>query len=452
MKLIGENREKWLASYRRTHFVVGEDGDLVFVPFGTSNLLVRRAYRVPDESMAGRLGETHLRWAFVAIGLVILGVAHPVLATEAGSEFPLSAWLIYMAIGLLAPLILPLVAVLRLCWGLPLAQRAAGDASASHEPARGALLVMGAMLVAAAVGFSNVLRVAEPRLALALAIAATVALLLAILVPVVLRLRRLRVENEQLEAAVASRTEEVEDLNRRFEARLREQVQHIERLGQLKHFFAAPVAEMLFGDQAFNPAKVHRREITAVSIDLCGFTAFSETSEPEEVIEVMRAYHAELGIQVNRWQATLEHFAGDGAMLFFNDPVEVPDHPMRAVELALSLMQAMQPHLAEWKGNGFDIGLGIGIATGYATIGAVGYEGRWEYAAIGTVCNLAARLCSESRNGQVVISKRFLAQLDERVEVEALGERVLKGLSRPVAAFNIVALKQSAAEAPKVAA
>jgi class 3 adenylate cyclase len=226
-----------------------------------------------------------------------------------------------------------------------------------------------------------------------------------------------------------------------LEARVQEQVRHIERLGQLKHFFAAPVAEMILNDSAFDPAKVHRRELTAVSIDLRGFTSFSESSEPEEVISVLRIYHAELGIQVNRCQATLEHFAGDGVMLFFNDPVEVEDHPMRALDLAVGLRAAMQPHLSEWKSNGFDIGLGIGIATGYATIGAVGYEGRWEYAAIGTVCNLAARLCAEAKDGQIVVSKRFLSRIGDRAECDSLGDRNLKGLSRPVAAFNVVALR-----------
>jgi class 3 adenylate cyclase len=149
---------------------------------------------------------------------------------------------------------------------------------------------------------------------------------------------------------------------------------------------------------------------------------------------------------VNRCQATLEHFAGDGVMLFLNDPVEVTDHPMRAIELAVALREAMRPYLAEWRSNGFDIGLGIGIATGYATIGAVGYEGRWEYAAIGTVCNLAARLCAEAKDGQIIVSRRFISRLGERAQFEALGERALKGLTRPVAAFNVVALNQGVPE------
>jgi putative methionine-R-sulfoxide reductase with GAF domain len=199
---------------------------------------------------------------------------------------------------------------------------------------------------------------------------------------------------------------------------------------------------MILNEKDFDPAKVHRRELTAVSMDLRGFTAFSETSEPEEVISVLRSYHAELGILVNRHNATLEHFAGDGVMVFLNDPVEIEDHPMRALELAVALRAAMRPHLEEWRSHGFDLGMGVGIATGYATIGAVGYEGRWEYAAIGTVCNLAARLCAEAKDGQIVVSKRFLSRLGERAEVESLGERPLKGLTRPVAAFNVLALRE----------
>lgn len=256
-----------------------------------------------------------------------------------------------------------------------------------------------------------------------------------------LRTRKLRAENVRLEAVVEERTRELKELNETLERRVQEQVQHIEKLGQLKHFFAAPVAEMILNDKGFDPARVHRRELTAISLDLRGFTAFSETSEPEEVISVLRIYHAELGIQVNRCQATLEHFAGDGVMLFLNDPVEVKDHPLRALDLAVALREAMQPHLREWRANGFDLGLGIGIATGYATIGAVGYEGRWEYAAIGTVCNLAARLCSEAKDGQIVVSKRFLSRLGDRAVVDELGERPLKGLSRPVAMYNVKALR-----------
>jgi adenylate cyclase len=127
-------------------------------------------------------------------------------------------------------------------------------------------------------------------------------------------------------------------------------------------------------------------------------------------------------------------------MIFLNDPVEVPDHPMRALDLAVALRDAMRPHLAEWRANGFDIGLGVGIATGFATLGAVGYEGRWEYAAIGTVCNLAARLCAEAKDGQIVVSQRFVSRLGNRTQCEPLGERPLKGLSRPVAMFNVLRL------------
>jgi len=266
--------------------------------------------------------------------------------------------------------------------------------------------------------------------------------------PYILRIRRLRRENARLEAIVEQRTNELRDLNRILVARVKEQVDHIERLGQLLHFFAAPVAEMILNEKGFDPSAVHRRELTAISVDLQGFIAFSETAEPEDVISILRRYHSELGAQVNRFGATLEHFSGENVMVFLNDPIEIPDHPHRALDLAVALRDAMRSHLEEWRGHGFDIGLGVGIATGYATIGAVGYEGRWEYAAIGTVCNLAARLCAEATNAQIVVSRRFVARVGDAARFEPLGERPLKGLARPVAMFNVAGL---AAEVPAVA-
>jgi class 3 adenylate cyclase len=230
-------------------------------------------------------------------------------------------------------------------------------------------------------------------------------------------------------------------VNRSLAERVREQVDHIERLGQLKHFFPAPVAEKIVSERAFDPSLMHRREITVMAVDLRGFTAFSESAEPEEVMGVLNAYHAELGVLVNQNRATLEHFAGDGALLFLNDPVEVSDHTLRACEMAVALERALRPRLREWQQAHPALGLGIGLATGYATIGAIGFEGRWEYSAIGAVCNLAARLCDEARDGQILIPQRVHRAVAAEVVAEPLGELHLKGMFSPVPVSNVRAVR-----------
>lgn len=237
-------------------------------------------------------------------------------------------------------------------------------------------------------------------------------------------------------------------INESLAEQVRTQVDDIERLGQLKHFFAAPVAEMILNQKGFDPSHVHRREVTVMAVDLRAFTAFSETAEPEEVIGVLRAYHAELGVLVNRNRATLEHFAGDGAILFLNDPVEVPDHPLRACEMAVQLETALRPRLREWQRQYPSLGLGIGLATGYATIGAIGFEGRWEYSAIGSACNLAARLCAEARDGQILIPHRLRNHVGERISAQPLGEMILKGFAQPVAVFNLLSVPGSPVAEP----
>jgi class 3 adenylate cyclase len=455
---------KWLTTLKRElvekHlFDRTASGETIYVPYGTANLLARRTFIVPDDQVRDRIVAIHRRWirrsSVIFIGsLAVMVAALAVLPVD--RRFPPIAFGIAMVVILAAVLGSALAAMAEARKGLVEGpRRTFRHVLAIHDrdfgPSRRgpwlwSFFVLGLFAVELWAAYEEFTR---GRIGLAIGLAVIFAVFIIPMLalgPYVLRMRRLRAENERLEQVVRERTRELQELNRTLENRVQEQVQHIERLGQLKHFFAAPVAEMILNDKGFDPAKVHRRELTAVSIDLRGFTAFSETSEPEEVISVLRVYHAELGIQVNRCQATLEHFAGDGVMLFLNDPVELPDHPMRAIELAVALRDAMRPHLDEWKANGFDIGLGIGIATGYATIGAVGYEGRWEYAAIGTVCNLAARLCAEAKDGQIVVSKRFISRLGDRARFEALGERALKGLSRPVAAFNVVALNERVPE------
>ena len=192
-----------------------------------------------------------------------------------------------------------------------------------------------------------------------------------------------------------------------------------------------------------DPLKSHRREVTVVFLDLRGFTAFAETSEPEEVMGVLREYHAAMGRLILEHEGTLERFTGDGMMIFFNDPVPVPDAPERAVRMAVAMRARVDELLVTWRRRGYDLDFGIGIAQGYATIGAIGFEGRMDYGAIGTVTNLAARLCGEARPRQILIAQRVLGAVEALLEVEELGGLTLKGFSKPVAAFNVLQLKGS---------
>ena len=238
--------------------------------------------------------------------------------------------------------------------------------------------------------------------------------------------------------------DELTELNRTLERRVLEQVTQLERLGRLKRFFSPALAEAIVGGGADDPLKSHRREIVVVFLDLRGFTAFAETSEPEEVMGVLREYHAAMGELILAHEGTLERFTGDGIMVFFNDPVPVPDPQIRAVRMALAMRERVGSLTGRWQKLGFELHFGVGVAQGYATLGAIGFEGRWDYGAIGTVTNLAARLCGEARAGQILISRRLYGALESVVEVEPLGELTLKGFARPVSAFNIVAARATA--------
>jgi len=233
----------------------------------------------------------------------------------------------------------------------------------------------------------------------------------------------------------------IREWNRTLEERVDEQLVQLERLGRLKRFFSPQLAELIIAGGAEDPLKSHRREVVVVFLDLRGFTAFAETTEPEEIMGVLREYHAQMGQVILAHEGTLERFAGDGMMVFFNDPVPVPDAAARAVRMVLVMRERLTELTAKWRKRGFDLGFGAGIAQGYATIGAVGFEGRWDYGAIGNVTNLAARLCGEARPGQILIAQRVLASVEELVEVEAVGELELKGMSKAVSAFNLVGLK-----------
>jgi adenylate cyclase len=232
------------------------------------------------------------------------------------------------------------------------------------------------------------------------------------------------------------------ELNGTLEARVAAQVAELERLGRLKRFFSPQLAELIVNGGADDPLKSHRREVTVVFVDLRGFTAFAETAEPEEVMGVLREYHAEMGQVILSHEGTLERFTGDGMMIFFNDPMPVPDPADRAIRMAMEMRDRVTRLATAWRKRGYDLALGVGIAQGYATIGAIGFEGRWDYGAIGTVTNLAARLCSEAKAGQILVSSRVAAAIEDLVECEEVGALTLKGLLRPVPTLNVVAAKR----------
>ncbi|OLC96818.1 MAG: adenylate/guanylate cyclase domain-containing response regulator [Candidatus Rokubacteria bacterium 13_1_40CM_3_69_38] len=236
--------------------------------------------------------------------------------------------------------------------------------------------------------------------------------------------------------------DELGEWSRTLEQRVEAQVAQLERLERLKRFFSPQLAEMIVSGDADDPLKSHRREITVVFLDLRGFTSFAETSEPEEVMGVLREYHAEMGRLILEHEGTLERFTGDGMMIFFNDPVSVPDAPARAVRMAVAMRQRVDELLVRWRKRGYDLDFGVGVAQGYATIGAIGFEGRLDYGAIGTVTNLAARLCGEAKPGQILISQRVYGAVEDSVDVEELGGLTLRGFSKPVPAFNVLRLRR----------
>jgi class 3 adenylate cyclase/CheY-like chemotaxis protein len=245
---------------------------------------------------------------------------------------------------------------------------------------------------------------------------------------------------------IESQAAELAEWNRSLEQRVSEQVEALERIGRLKRFLAPQLVEVVLssGDESFLTS--HRREITVVFCDLRGFTPFSETAEPEEVMSVLTAYHAALGDLVVRFEGTLERFAGDGLMVFFNDPLPCPDAPERAVRMAVAMRNRVDELAAGWRQRGHELQLGIGIAQGYATLGVVGFEGRFDYAAIGTVTNLAERLCAKASPWQILVSARVHAAAKEILVAEEVGELELRGLSHPARAYNVLGL--DAARAP----
>ena len=236
--------------------------------------------------------------------------------------------------------------------------------------------------------------------------------------------------------------DELKELNAQLEKRVREQVAQLARLSRLKRFFSRPVAEAIIagGEELLEP---HRREITAVFLDLRGFTAFTDRADPDEVMELLRAYHATLGRTVDDYGGTLEHFAGDGIMIFFSDPLPVDKPAELAVRMAIALQEAFLPISKAWAKLGHEVGLGIGIAQGEATLGVIGFEQRWEYAAIGNVPNLAARLCGHARAGEIILDAQTETALGHVVDTESMGPLALRGFAQPVVAFRLKSLRNS---------
>jgi len=225
--------------------------------------------------------------------------------------------------------------------------------------------------------------------------------------------------------------------NKELEARVQGQLGQIERMGALKRFLAPQLAELIIARGEDSVLQSHRRDIVVVFGDLRGYTAFAETAEPEELLDLLNAYHAAVGPIVTRSEGTLDHFSGDGIMVFFNDPLPCPDAAERAVRMAVEMREALLELQTEWKKRGRQIGFGIGIAQGYATLGQIGFAERVGYTAIGTVCNLAARLCAEAKDGQILVSQRVAAAAEGIAALEEIGDLALKGLSQAVAVYNV---------------
>ena len=231
---------------------------------------------------------------------------------------------------------------------------------------------------------------------------------------------------------------ELNNLNQQLERRVADQVGEIERMGRLRRFLPPQVADLIVASGTEKQLESHRREITALFCDLRGFTGFSESSDPEDVMALLREYHAAIGEIINKYGGTLERYAGDGVMVVFNDPIPVDNPALQAVRMAVDMRAAIGALTEKWRRLGHEIGFGIGVAHGFATLGTIGFEGRFDYAAIGTVSNVASRLCDEAKPGQILISPRVLMAVEDAISVEPVGEFKLKGISRPLKAYNVL--------------
>jgi class 3 adenylate cyclase len=232
----------------------------------------------------------------------------------------------------------------------------------------------------------------------------------------------------------------LEEWNRTLGEKVEQQVSELKRMDRLRRYLSPQIAETILADDE-NVFKTHRREITIVFLDLRGFTAFSDSAEPEEVMDFLRDYHAEMGRLVFKFEGTLERFMGDGVVVIFNDPIRAENHAEKAARMALEMRDRVRELRVAWLKRGYDLDLGVGLAAGYATLGTMGFEGRMDYGTVGNLPNLAARLCAEAKGGQILTDQKTLSKIEEHFEAESLPELQLKGISRPVVAFNIVKAK-----------
>lgn len=245
---------------------------------------------------------------------------------------------------------------------------------------------------------------------------------------------------KDLHDRVTAQAADLATWNKTLEQRVADQLAEIERMSRLKRFLSPQIAEALLASGGESVLESHRRDITVVFCDVRGFTAFSETAEPEDVMSFLREYHACLGALIHKYEGTLERFTGDGLMVLFNDPLRCPDPSLRAVKMSVEMREQIRGLIGAWRKRGHDLGFGIGVSHGYATLGRIGFEGRFDYSAIGTVVNLAARLCAEAVDGQILIDGKVCSAIEGAAEVQPTGELKLKGLHRPVQAFNVSAL------------
>ena len=248
---------------------------------------------------------------------------------------------------------------------------------------------------------------------------------------------------KRLQDTVEKQRSEIAAWNTQLQQKVDEQVAELDRLGRLKGFFSPQLAEAIVSAGAEDLLKPHRREVTVVYLDLRGFTTFTDSTEPEEVMSVLSQYHSLAGELITQHHGTIEHFAGDGIMILFNDPLPLPDSTHQALRMVVTLRERFAALRAEWQRRGYDLDLGSAIAVGYATLGTVGFEGRRDYAVIGNVANLVARLCAEAKGGQILTDRRSVARIEDIASVEDVGTATLKGFARPVAVFNVTGLRDT---------
>jgi adenylate cyclase len=254
-------------------------------------------------------------------------------------------------------------------------------------------------------------------------------------------------ERKRLHDQVRAQAADLATWNKTLEKRVADQLAEIERMGRLRRFLSPQIAAAVLASGDESVLESHRRDIAVVFCDVRGFTAFAETAEPEEVTSFLREYHTRLGALIHKYEGTLERFIGDGLMVLFNDPLRCTDPSIRAVRMAVEMRTQIKELTAKWRKQGHELGFGMGISYGYATLGRIGFEGRFDYSAVGTVVNLAARLCEEARDGQILIDGKVLSAIEAVAETQPAGELTLKGLHRPIPAFNVCGLVSAGAEA-----